>query len=1173
MIEGAITVTTNVSGATIKVVSGTAIVAVVNDVVGKTATTPKVKNGTYEVIVSKTGYDSVTVPVVVNGDVSVTAEFKVAALAVDSIKAINAKQIEVKFNNKMDRSTVEKTENFKIAALNTQDLDFPTDNYIEDITLQDDAKTAVITLTKAMTNGYEYEVTAYKEIKSEAGKNLTDKYVTKIVSNDATRPTTTNIKTLAPNLLQVTFSEPVVMNNSAASSNIEFVTVDSTGKELKDVLNPVVTGDVVVSVSNGGTSYVIRLDKNLKQGSNYNLYVGGGNGISDYAGLKLAAEKHTFTYEADKEVTAVKNFSLLDGKTAKVTFTKPIDLDNSNIKVYYNADGVQGNQVAIGKFKKTNDAQSIKVEFDKLIPAGVKYFFVDGATDLAGNKVEIGKFNVTIPEYKTAEVSSVKLANKTTIEVDFNQEIDDENSCFKANDLAQNNKVRANVVLKDKDGNSVDIKDIQPGKNSKGEKDYTKRIITLYKDLGEGNNTLTIDNLVDELGRKVTAYKGTVSYANSTEFAAKLKAGKSEEEDDKTVAVLSIDESKVVPTQASVENLKNWTVDTVYGKKTLAEVSGAKVKMLSNDVYVVEADKDAFKAGSAVVLSNLQTASGLTIPSTTVEAGDAVNDIKSLAEAKGDISFDGTTATINLKNMMIGSFSSSDFVLSATKTDGNAVTANDYTVSYSNDTAKDAFASKIVVKLNNNVKLNTNAPIALKTAARTSTTDIFGRKLQAGAAISIQDTTKAAVTGAYIAKTDNTGAEINITLDKAVSGNGTLAPEDFTVVTKDSKQALKLAATGGVKFDSTKKVITLKLADISTETYKDVLEKEEVTVSFTKKLSTADVASSMSATTNSLRLTKVAFGAGKSAEKLEGDETITFTYNKTLNQDLFKGATTTVTNVVAGNEASQLIKTELGSFTVASGKLFKDGATISAKYEISGNTVKITLSANDSNEVVPSSEWKNLAVSYDSDTTNSTTNISEITLDKIQALDGTMATVSTNDDVINDASKLTTGDIISYANIEAAIKAYKDSLKVFKYADDVKAAQVAQTNAKNAIAKASTATANYYTTSITTEDTAFTNYSNVFNVRTALTAAKLQTILNSANPTLPADAEALDSKAFAGNTTTTITYDKNTSDLAKPAPGTADKVVIVTATITSGSASDNVTFTVTIPAAGTITVK
>ncbi|MCI5500592.1 MAG: hypothetical protein MR409_01545 [Lachnospiraceae bacterium] len=1182
--KGTITITSNISGVGIKVVSGTAVYTA-GTAEGTSFTTPKLANGTYEVVVSKDGYEDVVVPVVVDGDTDVSVELKTAALAVESVKAINAKQIEVKFNHVMDRATVEKNDNYKIEPINKQDV-FPTENNIKDITLQDDAKTAIITVGKTsaeasdddnikMINGYEYEVTVRKEIKSAAGKELTDKSVTKIISNDSTRPVTTEIKTLTPSLLQVTFSEPVIIKDTyqVLGNNIEFVTVDSTGKELDDVLNKVVRGSSVLSTSNNKTSYIIKLDSNLKQGSNYNLYVGGGNGIADYAGLKLTAEKHTFAYEADKEVTTVKNFTLLDGKTAKVTFTKPIDVKRKGIEVYYNNDGVQGNIIASGKVKEFDDAQSIKVEFDKLIPAGSKYFFVDGVYDLAENKVEIGRFNVTVPEYKTAEVSSVKLANKTTIEVVFNQDIDDEKSYFKKDDLTHNNKVRANIVLKDKDGKSVDIKDIQPGKNSKEDPDYTKRVITLYNDLGEGNNTLTIENLVDELGRAVTAYKGTVSYASSTEFSAKLKAGKSED-DDKTVAVLSIDESKVVPTQASVENLKNWTVDTIYGKKTLAEVSGAKVKMVSNDVYIVEADKDAFKADSAVVLSNLQTAAGLTIPSTTVVAGDKVNDIKSLAEAKGDMSFDGTTATINLKNLVIGSFSSSDFILSATKTDGNPVTANDYTVSYSNDTAKDAFASKIVVKLNNNVKLNTDDPIALKTAARTSTTDIFGRKLQAGAAISIMDTTKAAVTGAYIANTDNTGATININLNKYVTIDGThkLAPKDFTVVTKDSKQTINVdnATIAG-------KVLTITLEDISQKLYKDVLEKEEVTVSFTKKLTTADVASTMSATTNSLRLTKVAFGAGKSAEKLEGDETITFTYNKTLNQDLLKDVNQASAKVVVTADASQKIETELGSFVVDTGKLFKDSVDIPAKYEISGNTVKITLSAADTNEVVPTdpNAWENLAVSYSN--ADAATGISQLTLAKVQALDGTFATVSTNDSVINDASKLTTGDIISYASIESAIKAYEDSLKVFMYEDDVKAAKVAQKNAKDAIAKASSATAEYYTDSITDDDTAFINYSKMFDVYTTLKPAKLQAILNdSAITSLPKTGDTLES-TLTGNDATIRYYNVDSnSEITEKATLTtrpAEGVVKVKVTIASSDKTQDVYFTVTIPATGDITVK
>lgn len=1196
--EGTITVSANISGVGIKVVSGTAVYAA-GTAEGTSFTTAKLPNGTYEVVVSKAGYDDVVVPVVVNGDVAVTAELKNVSLAVSSVKAINAKQIEVKFNNTMDRATAEKDANFDIKPLNTKD-NFPTRNNISDITLQDDAQTVVITLEEAMTNGYEYEVTINKEVKSAAGKNLTEKSVTKVVSNDSTRPTTTSIKTLAPNLLQVTFSEPVWIANP--STNIEFVTVDSTGKELDDVLSPVVKGYGIVSASNGETSYVIKLDKNLKQGSNYNLYVGGGNGISDYAGLRLTAEKHTFTYEADKEVTAVKNFTLLDGKTAKVSFTKPIDLDNSQINVYYNVDGVQGNQIAIGKVNPSTDAQSIKVTFDKLIPGGVKYFFVDGAYDLAGNKVEIGKFNITVPEYKAAEVSSVKLSNKTTIEVEFNQEIDDDNSYF-SGDLTHDNKVRANIVLKDKDGKNVDIKNVEVGKDSKDNNDYAKRIITLYKDLGEGNNTLTIDNLVDELGRKVVSYKGTVSYANSTEFSAKLKAGKTED-NDKTVAVLSIDESKTVPTQASVENLKNWTVDTTYGKKTLAEVAGARVKMVSNDVYLVEADKNAFNTGSSVVLSNLETATGLTIPSTTVDAGDVVSDINELAKTKGDVSFDGTTATINLNNVIIGSFSPSDFVIVGTK-DGastpTTLTANEYTVSYSNNTAKDAFSSKIIIKFNNNVKLNKSKGITLKTAERTSTTDIFGRKLQANAAMTISDTSKAAVVGAYIAKTDKAAAEIIVNFDKAVGGK-TYAAEDFTVVTKDSKQALKV-----IEASATDKVLTLKLDSLAGKAYEDVLEKEEVSVSFTKKLSTGDaIASGMSATTNSLRLEKISFGTGASKEKVEKDETITFTYNKTLDQDLINNISDNSKPKkikIGGTGSNQTIETELGTFTMSGtndligrGNSSSVDGEVDAEYKVSGNTIVITLTGlGDSKyENKITSKWVDSAVTYSDARSDFNTNDTYFDLATVRALDGTYAAVG-DDDALSKASNLATGDMVSYADVENALAKYDKAIKSINVDGDFDAAEAAGDAAKKAVEKVPggldhTYYGNTGSGLLKTYDDTFKPYKEVHDVYKTLDADKLQSILNESSITLPSDAKGVVSGSTDTSTKIEYTFTTVTSTgaiaevkqgdaFAKPEVPGAIKEVNILVKVTSGSKVDTTQkveltmgFKAKVPYSGTIEV-
>ena len=67
---GTITVTTNVTGASIQILSGTSVVASTTNTTVTNYSTPKLANGTYVVVVTKDGYKKATKEITVNGDVS-----------------------------------------------------------------------------------------------------------------------------------------------------------------------------------------------------------------------------------------------------------------------------------------------------------------------------------------------------------------------------------------------------------------------------------------------------------------------------------------------------------------------------------------------------------------------------------------------------------------------------------------------------------------------------------------------------------------------------------------------------------------------------------------------------------------------------------------------------------------------------------------------------------------------------------------------------------------------------------------------------------------------------------------------------------------------------------------------------------------------------------------------
>ncbi|MCI5501251.1 MAG: PEGA domain-containing protein [Lachnospiraceae bacterium] len=160
--EGTISVTTNITGASITVMEGATVVATGSTLEGKTFTTGKIKNGAYVVTVSKEGYKDNTQNVIVNGDdVKVDAPLE----SVNEVKAelknaykVNDTKVQVNFTNKI---AVPTKDNFAIAGLT-----------ISAAELTEDQKSVILTVS-GMELDKTYTVTT-KNIIDANGKAVAD---------------------------------------------------------------------------------------------------------------------------------------------------------------------------------------------------------------------------------------------------------------------------------------------------------------------------------------------------------------------------------------------------------------------------------------------------------------------------------------------------------------------------------------------------------------------------------------------------------------------------------------------------------------------------------------------------------------------------------------------------------------------------------------------------------------------------------------------------------------------------------------------------------------------------------------------------------------------------------------------------------------------------------------
>ncbi|MBT2641747.1 S-layer homology domain-containing protein [Bacillus sp. ISL-41] len=197
------------------------------------------------------------------------AEAEFVAPAVESVSANNLKEVSVKFNNAVSKADV-KTTDFAVK-----------NNTVAAVTLSEDNKTAVLTLTTEVAQQSDVEVTAKKSIKFENGVALEEDVVKTVNVTDVTIPVAESITLTGPNTFEVNFSEPV----KAVSPEV--------------LINNGIYGVAERTLSTDGRTLTVKLSASSLTEGSYEVKV---SGYSDYA--NFAAMSKTFTLEYKKDLTA-----------------------------------------------------------------------------------------------------------------------------------------------------------------------------------------------------------------------------------------------------------------------------------------------------------------------------------------------------------------------------------------------------------------------------------------------------------------------------------------------------------------------------------------------------------------------------------------------------------------------------------------------------------------------------------------------------------------------------------------------------------------------------------------------------------------------------------------------------------------------------------------------------
>ena len=341
-------------------------------------------------------------------------------LKVESVSALNASQIEVKFGAAVDKKSAEDLDNYTISAANVKK---------EKATLVD-SKTVVLTLDPTTVAGLQQETATLTVANIKSATDATKKipnFSGKVTFLDLTLPQAVEAKLIGPGKVQVFFSEPVF-----ATSGVGFL-IDG-GQ---------------YSVNRGDFDYatksVILETGDLSLG-NHTVTVNpdGDKVVKDGAGLFVAKTDIPFTVAEDTTAPTLVSGTAESQKEVVLTFDEPIT-GLSKEAVYHtaNIDAYQAEEVV--EVTGSNKTQW-KVTFKNPLPTGNLTIYVakEAVQDNFGNKnSQVLSTTVSVVADTTKpSVTELKVVSAKRVTLTFSEDVVGADS-------------KANYKITDKDGKLV----------------------------------------------------------------------------------------------------------------------------------------------------------------------------------------------------------------------------------------------------------------------------------------------------------------------------------------------------------------------------------------------------------------------------------------------------------------------------------------------------------------------------------------------------------------------------------------------------------------------------------------------------------------------------------------------------------------------------------------------
>jgi hypothetical protein len=571
----------------------------------------------------------------------------VTTLSVTSVSAVNLKEIEVKFSAPVDKTTAENKDAYAL----TKGLGAVG---IDSAKLSDDGMTVTLVPTVALTNqatDYKLGVSGVKVAVGTMSVTVKDLKFTPV---DAALPMVTSVSSLGNKAVKISFSEPVDIT----------ATVASTFK----IDDKVVSGTLTTS----GRDVIIQLFNTLTAGT-HKITIN--NNVKDFVNYQLVEVTKEFTVVADTVAPTIASVKDVTLESATVVFSE--EVQDTEALLATNYLWKQGSTDKKATSVTKIDSKTFKISFTaNKLPGYTTDLYVLNIKDFSGNVIAASTkiaVTATLDQVRPEVLTSVfdeTAKNKMTLT--FNKSID--TTSFKS----------SNVIIKKADGTVV----------SNG---YTAVIvdksvvINFSTKLAAGSYTFELSGLKDVtlLQNAMMPYTTSIVAKNTTApNAAATITGSLPN------YIITFDKAMDVESSYSILNPENYYI--TYSTATASNITGrlpegTNVSPINDNKGVIITLPSGVTAVTELVVQGVKDTSGNLLAGYAKKYTSFTTTLNVLA-AKATAS---KTVVVKM-NQPVGNVNKANFTITGTNANSAAVTAavvdstNNTLVKLTLDTALDA---------------------------------------------------------------------------------------------------------------------------------------------------------------------------------------------------------------------------------------------------------------------------------------------------------------------------------------------------------------------------------------------------------------------------------------------------------------------------------------------------